>query len=105
MQRETHGDIKIEAKDAYELPDRTRGGESKYPVKALKVGESFFVATDKIAGVRNTIAHTAKVHGIAVECRKTTHNGKPDGEPGLRVWRVADRHPSQEPSKKKAGKA
>jgi TusA-related sulfurtransferase len=62
------------------IPMPTESSRTKYPMKKLAVGDSFFVTTDRPAALRGSLHSSAKYHGIKVVVRSQ--------EGGLRVWRA-----------------
>lgn len=58
---------------------------SKYPLRDMQVGDSFFVANTTSQRVCGTMGNLSKRVGIKVAIRKVTENGVA----GVRVWRVA----------------
>ena len=68
-----------------EIPEKG-AKRSKYPLRELGIGDSFFVPCDDDYQhtVRSTIYSHAKRIGIIVTLRRCFE----DGEWGLRIWRV-----------------
>lgn len=90
--------FKIE--DGIEIPaHRSTAGGSRYPLTRLRPKQSFFVPEPKdggkraLDGISSTIRATARRHNIAIETRKVVETFKGKETKGIRVWRVADRHP------------
>ena len=53
-------------------------------VNQLKIGQSFFIATDKVDSVRVLVLKCATRAGITC----ATRQWEQEGETGIRVWRV-----------------
>ena len=74
-----------------EIPEKG-AKRSKYPLRELAVGDSFFVPCDNDYQhtVRSTVYSHAKRIGITVTLRRCyeRNNEFPEGEWGLRIWRV-----------------
>jgi hypothetical protein len=63
--------------------------ESKYPLRSLQIGDSFFIPKGNEKGTRNSISSLmdacSKRHGLKFVTRTVVE----DNVKGLRVWRVA----------------
>lgn len=46
----------IKAEPGFPMPEKQRGGNIKYPLATMAVGESFHVPKDKISTVRNSVS-------------------------------------------------
>lgn len=53
-------------------------------VDQLRIGQSFFVATDKVDSVRVLVLKCARRAGVVC----ATRQWEQEGETGIRVWRV-----------------
>lgn len=78
------------------LPPKSRvGGQSKYPLAQLQVGQSFFIPNAKKA-VQVTLSKASKTAGIKITTRRMADfaeydadgNGIGEKVDGLMVWRV-----------------
>ena len=80
----------IEIKSGIPIPPVTRGGVvSKYPLKDLKVGDSFFLPKAKAKRVGTTIYAIARRLGIKVTVRQHVF----EGASGVMTWRLPDDAP------------
>jgi len=77
------------------IPERTYERPTKYPVRELQVGDSFFVpcGPDEQTGVRSTITSAARRLDYKVVLRKMVEAVDGEGDQsvnveGIRVWRV-----------------
>lgn len=76
--------------------DRSRG--SKYPIARLKVGQSFWFpakSEGSVKGLRNTLMAAGRVAKPPIPLTARVEEKEIKGKTvyGVRVWRVADRHP------------
>lgn len=62
----------------------TRCSQFQDVVDQLRVGQSFFIATDKVESVRVLVLKCA--HRAGIVC--ATRQWEQEGETGIRVWRV-----------------
>lgn len=77
------------------VPTKNGTATSKYPLRDLQVGQSFFVAGAK-KSTQVTLSKAAKNLGISITTRALKEHTEFDGEgngvgdkvDGLRVWRV-----------------
>lgn len=78
------------------LPPKTRiGGQSKYPLAQLEVGQAFFIPSAKKA-VQVTLSKSSKNLGIKLTTRRMQDfaaydadgNGVGEKVDGLMVWRI-----------------
>lgn len=77
-------DFKID--DGIPLPDTHATRYTRYQkvISELKVGQSFFVATDKVDSVRVLTIKCATRAGVKV----ATRSWDQEGESGIRIWRI-----------------
>lgn len=87
-----------EVEKGVKLPPLTRKSASKYAfLSEMEIGDSRFIRTPAPIQLRTTIRQAAMRQGKAIDCR--IEKKKIDGKEvdGLRVWRVLDRHPPDQP--------
>lgn len=90
MQRETHEPLEIED-DIPPPVGHALLGQSKYPLKGMKIGQSFFIKTTNPGSARNTVKKAAAAQKITIDARAGTKLINGTEVKGLRVWRIADR--------------
>lgn len=69
------------------VPQKTKGRPTKYPIRTMGVGDSFFVPAGKnINSVRTTVHSTARaIIGKGCIAIRAVEEG---GVKGIRVWRI-----------------
>lgn len=71
--------------DDIPMPDATpRRSQFQDVVDQLKIGQSFFIATDRVDSVRVLVLKCG--HRAGIVC--ATRQWEQEGETGIRVWRV-----------------
>lgn len=79
MKNQNNGEFKIEKE--IPIPDFAFS-RSKYPLKDMKIGDSFFVSSESLNGARSSCYNFSKIHKDYKFITRKENDG-------CRVWRVS----------------